>query len=203
METKVIKSIQQKTKNQLIEAFETIIIQGDKNLNRMTIRQLTKAAKIHRITFYQYYANLTDFMKWYLHKDLIFQVGPSQILMLEDALKAIYAFIDNKRFILQKIFTSKYAPASKAFIVEEAYTYQLTNFERIDTNNLISNRERKVYAKFYGEGIGFLIVDYILNEETQKFNQEEYLNMSMLLVKNYIERIVTTYQTMLKPNIFS
>jgi AcrR family transcriptional regulator len=202
MEDKVSNSTQHKTKRQLIFAFEMIITQGNKTLNRITIRQLTKLAKVHRITFYQYFANMTDFIKWYLHKDLIFQVGQNKILLLEDALRIIYAFIHHKREILKAIFTSKYAPSSKAFIVEEAYTYQLTNFERIDTNHLISNRERKIYAKFYGEGITFLIIDYILNEETQKFTQEEYINISMILVKNYIERILDTFQTNPKPNIF-
>lgn len=203
METKPIHSIQQKTKSQLVEALENIITHGDKNLNRITIRQLTKLAKVHRITFYQYFANMTDFIKWYLHKDLIFQVGQNKTLLLEDALKIIYAFIQQKRQILKSIFTSKYASTSRAFIVEEAYTYQLTNFDRIDINHLIPNRERKIYAKFYGEGITLLILDYILNEETQKFTQEEYINLSTNLVKNYIERIVTSYQSIQKPNIFS
>jgi AcrR family transcriptional regulator len=202
MEDKASNSTQHKTKRQLIFAFETIITQGNKTLNRITIRQLTKVAKVHRITFYQYFANMTDFIKWYLHKDLIFQVGQNKILLLEDALRIIYAFIHHKREILKAIFTSKYVSSIKAFIVEEAYTYQLTNFERIDTNHLISNRERKIYAKFYGEGITFLILDYILNEETQKFTQEEYINISMILVKNYIERILDTFQTNPKPNIF-
>lgn len=101
-----------------------------------------------------------------------------------------FDFINKKRPILQKILISKFGIEAQAFIADEAMTYQLTNLQRIDEQQTISQMERKVFARFYSQAIKQMILDYILDGVIQSLSVEEYLSYCVVLIKNYIEKII-------------
>jgi AcrR family transcriptional regulator len=181
---------QPKTKDLLLEAFEFYLSDNLNSLDSLTISKISILAKIHRVTFYHHFLSLSDFIKWYLHKDLIFQLNGNDVLTIEVSLRSIFDFINKKRPILQKILNSKFGLEAQAFIAEEAMTYQLTNFQRIDEQQSISQMERKVFARFYAQAIKQMILDYILDGVIQSLSVEEYLSYCVLLIKNYIEKII-------------
>lgn len=181
---------QPKTKDLLLEAFEFYLSDNLTSLDSLTISKISTLAKIHRVTFYHHFLSLSDFIKWYLHKDLIFQLNGNDVLTIEVSLRSVFDFINKKRPILQKIFSSKFGTEAQAFIADEAMTYQLTNFQRIDEQQTISQMERKVFARFYAQAIKQMILDYILDGVIQSLSVEEYLSYCVLLIKNYIEKII-------------
>ena len=181
---------QPKTKDLLLEAFEFYLSDDLNSLDSLTISKISTLAKIHRVTFYHHFLSLSDFIKWYLHKDLIFQLNGNDVLTIEVSLRSVFDFINKKRPILQKILNSKFGLEAQAFIAEEAMTYQLTNFQRIDEQQTISQMERKVFARFYAQAIKQMILDYILDGVTQSLSVEEYLSYCVFLIKNYIEKII-------------
>jgi AcrR family transcriptional regulator len=140
---------QPKTKDLLLEAFEFYLSDNLTSLDSLTISKISTLAKIHRVTFYHHFLSLSDFIKWYLHKDLIFQLNGNDVLTIEVSLRSIFDFINKKRPILQKILNSKFGIEAQAFIADEAMTYQLTNLQRIDEQQTISQMERKVFVRFY------------------------------------------------------
>jgi hypothetical protein len=142
------------------------------------------------VTFYHHFLSLSDFIKWYLHKDLIFQLNGNDVLTIEVSLRSVFDFINKKRPILQKILNSKFGLEAQAFIADEAMTYQLTNFQRIDEQQTISQMERKVFARFYSQAMKQIILDYILDGVIQSLSVEEYLSYCVVLIKNYIEKII-------------
>jgi AcrR family transcriptional regulator len=182
---------QPKTKDLLLEAFEFYLSDNLTSLDSLTISKISTLAKIHRVTFYHHFLSLSDFIKWYLHKDLIFQLNGNDVLTIEVSLRSVFDFINKKRPILQKIFSSKFGTEAQAFIADEAMTYQLTNFQRIDEQQTISQMERKVFARFYAQAIKQMILDYILDGVIQSLSVEEYLSYCVFLIKNYIEKIIT------------
>ena len=182
---------QPKTKDLLLEAFEFYLSDNLTSLDSLTISKISTLAKIHRVTFYHHFLSLSDFIKWYLHKDLIFQLNGNDVLTIEVSLRSVFDFINKKRPILQKIFSSKFGTEAQAFIADEAMTYQLTNFQRIDEQQTISQMERKVFARFYSQAIKQMILDYILDGVIQSLSVEEYLSYCVFLIKNYIEKIIT------------
>jgi AcrR family transcriptional regulator len=182
---------QLKTKDLLLEAFEFYLSDNPTSLDSLTISKISTLAKIHRVTFYHHFLSLSDFIKWYLHKDLIFQLNGNDVLTIEVSLRSIFDFINKKRPILQKILISKFGIEAQAFIADEAMTYQLTNFQRIDEQQTISQMERKVFARFYAQAIKQMILDYILDGVIQSLSVEEYLSYCVFLIKNYIEKIIT------------
>jgi AcrR family transcriptional regulator len=181
---------QPKTKDLLLEAFEFYLSDNLTSLDSLTISKISTLAKIHRVTFYHHFLSLSDFIKWYLHKDLIFQLNGNDVLTIEVSLRSIFDFINKKRLILKKIFISKFGIEAQAFIADEAMTYQLTNFQRIDEQQTISQMERKVFARFYAQAIKQMILDYILDGVIQSLSVEEYLSYCVVLIKNYIEKII-------------
>ena len=166
------------------------MVDPETSLDSLTIGRLSKVVKIHRVTFYHHFLSMNDFIKWYLHKDLIFQLNTNDVLTIEVSLKTILEFINDKRPILQKIMNSIYGRESKAFITEEAMTYQLTNMTRIDTLKRLSQVERRVYARFYSQAIQHLILDYIVDHVIQSLSVDEYLTYCVFLIKNYIEKLL-------------
>jgi AcrR family transcriptional regulator len=181
---------QPKTKDLLLEAFEFYLSDNLTSLDSLTISKISTLAKIHRVTFYHHFLSLSDFIKWYLHKDLIFQLNGNDVLTVEVSLRSIFDFINKKRPILQKILNSKFGIEAQAFIADEAMTYQLTNFQRIDEQQTISQMERKVFARFYAQALKQMILDYILDGVIQSLSVEEYLSYCVVLIKNYIEKII-------------
>jgi AcrR family transcriptional regulator len=182
---------QLKTKDLLLEAFEFYLSDNPTSLDSLTISKISTLAKIHRVTFYHHFLSLSDFIKWYLHKDLIFQLNGNDVLTIEVSLRSIFDFINKKRLILKKILISKFGIEAQAFIADEAMTYQLTNFQRIDEQQTISQMERKVFGRFYSQAIKQMILDYILDAVIQSLSVEEYLSYCVVLIKNYIEKIIT------------
>ena len=182
---------QPKTKDLLLEAFEFYLSDNLTSLDSLTISKISTLAKIHRVTFYHHFLSLSDFIKWYLHKDLIFQLNGNDVLTIEVSLRSIFDFINKKRLILKKILISKFGIEAQAFIADEAMTYQLTNFQRIDEQQTISQMERKVFARFYAQAMKQMILDYILDGVIQSLSVEEYLSYCVFLIKNYIEKIIT------------
>jgi hypothetical protein len=115
----------------------------------------------------------------------------NDVLTIEVSLRSVFDFINKKRPILQKILNSKFGLEAQAFIAEEAMTYQLTNFQRIDEQQTISQMERKVFGRFYSQAMKQMILDYILDGVIQSLSVEEYLSYCVFLIKNYIEKIIT------------
>lgn len=181
---------QPKTKDLLLEAFEFYLSDNLTSLDSLTISKISTLAKIHRVTFYHHFLSLSDFIQWYLHKHLIFRLNWYDVLTVEVSLRSIFDFINKKRPILQKILNSKFGIEAQAFIADEAMTYQLTNLQRIDEQQTISQMERKVFARFYSQAIKQMILDYILDGVIQSLSVEEYLSYCVVLIKNYIEKII-------------
>lgn len=178
------------TKLCLANAFHQYLNTNGATLDLLTIGKLTQLANVHRVTFYHHFLSMTDFIKWYLHKDLIFQLNGNDVLSIEVSLNTIYEFIHKNRLILQKIISSGYGPAAQTFITEEAMTYQLTNMKRIDSLEHLSSIERRIYAGFYSKGIQHMILDYIVDPIIQGLPIDEYVSYCVMLIKNYIEKLI-------------
>jgi hypothetical protein len=183
-------------------AFETYCLVLNHDLNRLTISELAVLARVNRISFYKRFINMMDFIKWYLHKDLIFKIKNQSVLTLEIALTLVYEFVMQKRPILRKIMQSNYAIQTQQFIFDEALTYQTMNFAKIDTSNQIPTTIQRVYVRFYSSGITHLIVDYINNPEMAAYDLQTYLKLSTHLIKNYIERMIAIESPTLESSVF-
>ena len=83
-----------------------------------------------------------------------------------------------------------YRKHALAFIADDALTYQLLNFSRIDVHQTISKSERKTYGIFIAQGITALIEAYIMDDEIKEIPLSTYLTYSRNSIKDYIERLI-------------
>jgi hypothetical protein len=178
-------------KDKLAKAFSDYLRVQEQSLDAISVSNFTKISGIHRITFYENFENMLDFIKWFLHKDLVFKVEKNEPVLLEITLEMVFQYIVIHRLVLIKIFASKYSVSIKEFIFQETLAYQLLNFSRIDQNNRIPEDHRKVYARFYSAGICQLIFDYIERPEYATYGVQQFTLIGMTLSKNYIEQLIT------------
>jgi len=177
-------------KSMFAKVFESWLQRYEHSINDLSVSTLSTLSGINRVTFYYHFSNIVDFIKWYLHKDLIFRLDKEEVLRLEKALDIVYEYINQKRKYLRKIFASKYRISAVSFIENEAYTYQLRNFDRLDPQQSYAAPKRSIVARFYASGITHLILRFIEDDEIISMGKDSYLSISQVLVKNYIERIL-------------
>jgi hypothetical protein len=139
---------------------------------------------------------MEDFIRWFLHKDLIIknEKGP---LLIETAFDRIFSFIERYHTVLALLINSSYGPMIEQFIEKEAFAYQLSNFKRIDKANILSDAEVRFYAMFYAAGILKLIVEFISKPMIESHDKSTFIHLGVQIVQNYIERLVHKKQTLL------
>jgi hypothetical protein len=182
--------LQKSTKQKMADAFVLYAAENHLHLNSLSISQLARLSRVHRVSFYHNFKNMHDFINWFLHRDLVLQVNKDAPITIDEALTVVYSFVIRQRPILKSILESKYRKKALAFIADEALTYQLMNFSRIDVDQNISKIERKTYGIFIAQGITALIEAYIMDDEIKELPLSTYLTYSRNLIKDYIERLV-------------
>jgi hypothetical protein len=182
-------NLQKSTKQKMAEAFVLYATESHLPLNRLSISRLARLSGVHRVSFYHNFKNMHDFINWFLHRDLVLQVNKDAPITIDEALTVVYSFVIRQRPILKSILVSKYRKQALAFIADEALTYQLLNFSRIDVDQNISKSERKTYGIFIAQGITALIEAYIIDDEIKELPLSTYLTYSRNLIKDYIERL--------------
>ena len=183
-------------KEKLHSGFITLLTKNPQGLETLSVSVLASMAKIHRVTFYHHFENMEDFIRWFLHKDLIIknEKGP---LLIETAFDRIFSFIERYHTVLALLINSSYGPMIEQFIEKEAFAYQLSNFKRIDKANILSDAEVRFYAMFYAAGILKIIVEFISKPMIESHDKSTFINLGVQIVQNYIERLVHKKQTLL------
>jgi hypothetical protein len=177
-------------KEKLAASFLSYVLQPDASINQLHVGHLTNLAHINRITFYRNFESLTDFIKWFLLKDLIFKVDTDQTLTFEDTMDRLYDYIVTHRIALQKILASRYREEIMKFIIDESKTYQLLNIQRLDPTNVLSESQRLILRDFFGQGIAQFIFSLIEDERYQAMDRSLFLQNTTRIVKNYIEDMI-------------
>ena len=73
-----------RTYRELMKALEELICEN--TLEQMSVKQLCAAAMIQRTTFYQHFADMQDFLEWYIEqKQEEFRSGLAETLSMEQA----------------------------------------------------------------------------------------------------------------------
>lgn len=182
-------------KEKLHRGFITLLEKNSEGLKHLNVSVLTTLAHVHRVTFYHHFEDIEDFITWFLHKDLIIknEEGPVRI---EVALDRIFSFVEQYHSVLLQLMQSSYRSMIEHFIEEEAYSYQLSNFKRIDQAGLLTEAEVKFYAMFYAAGILKIIVEFIKKPIIESQDKEAFINLGVQVVKNYIELLVNKKQTL-------
>jgi hypothetical protein len=180
-------------KDKLHQGFITLLTSMQTSIEDLSVGMLTSIAKVHRVTFYHHFENIEDFITWFLHKDLIIKNEEGPVL-IEDAFDRIFSFIEQHHAVLLILIHSSYRPMIERFIEEEAFSYQVSNFKRIDQTGLLTDAEIKFYSMFYAAGILKLIVEFIKKPTIETQDKEDYTKLGVHLIKNYIEELMMRKQ---------
>jgi AcrR family transcriptional regulator len=178
-----------KSREKLLQAF-LAILDEEKQLRPLSVKKITDRAKINRITFYRQFKDIRDFIKWFILKDFVLKYADSIPFNFEYAFLKAYQHIQDHRPHYQKIINSTYGLTVLGLMREEIYSYQMSNFNRIDAEHILGDLERVTQSHFYASGITELIKQYIFNERLETIRLNEYVSYSLRLVKGYVERAI-------------
>ena len=98
------------TQKQLETAMKALI--AKKNLDSITVQELSDAANVNKKTFYYHFQNMSDFLSW------MYSAGLTSLMDAEGVtaenwpahLKKVLAGIRRDRSYLTAIYASRYAP---------------------------------------------------------------------------------------------
>jgi len=179
-----------KTKNKLEQSFNTMLTSGF-DLESLTVLNLSEHAQVNRVSFYRYFKNILDFLKWFILKDFTLHYDGAPHFDFKDAFLYLYRFIINKRIVVRILFESPtYQHELIEFVKKEVLAYQLRNFSRIDVQKILSVEESYLHASFYASGITQLIIEFISNPKLAHVSAEVYTTYSLRIVKDYVERAI-------------
>jgi hypothetical protein len=156
---------------------------------KLSISKIVRIAKINRTTFYRNFSSIEDLIIWFAMRELVFKYEGAPNFNFDYAFKKIFSYIDQFITVFYNLFDSPYKDKLTSFVISEIYAYQMMAFPKIDVDNVVSLEEKKVYSKFYAQGICSLFVEYILNPSI-RIQKQTYLVYSLRIVKEYMERAI-------------
>lgn len=157
------------TKRALDNALKDVL--KDKSFNRVTIKDITDACGVNRMTFYYHFEDMHDLIEWSLTENILksFKVRHTYQVWKESLRKTFEAMLAS-RWYVSKIFHSKY------YKVFEAYVYNITSsimLQIIDERAAgwdVTDKEKVFIADFYSFALAGVVLKWIgtdMNEEPQ------------------------------------
>ena len=152
-----------KTKKAIRDTIESMIL--EKDLNKITVKELTEKANIHRKTFYLHYSSIKELFEEIMHeKALLYYHEIDRIdsrMPMEEINKVFFTFLEQQQdFFKKMILSNSYQEiTNKIFILNLQHNrnrynpYQhLTNQQQEMINNYLVNSSLSFYRQWINSG---------------------------------------------------
>lgn len=180
-----------KTKWALVEALKHAM--EKKPLSKITVTELVTECKINRKTFYYYFENIYDLLKWMLEQEAIEIVKQFDfIINPEEAFRFVMEYIAKNKHILNCAYDSLGQEELKRFLYNDLKNVMSCAILQIEDELKISVDDsfKDLLASFYTEAAAGIIVDWMKNKFSQ--DMEEILDDMLLTFRASIPAILKT-----------
>lgn len=167
------------TKKALVLSFKEIL--NKKDLDKITIEEITKNASLNRKTFYYHFSDIYDLIEWIYINEV---VEGLKVINDYDDWKKAYLFISdyilkNKKFIIS---TYKLSPLNK-FIYNQTETMIMKILNRNTEGFDLNEKNKKFISKFYSYAFVGILGDWIENGMID--NSKEIINSMDKIFERY------------------
>lgn len=169
-----------KTKQTLAKALKQIM--EKKSLSKITINELTSACHLNRNTFYYYFQDIYDLLKWFLEQEAIEVIKKFDLIQdTEEAFRFIMRYIEDNKSIINCAYDSMGYEQLRFFLYKDLFdVMHKTINEGEKAMNISVNEEFKDFmTEFYTAAIASTIIDWIKNRST-KDRETAIQNMLMI-----------------------
>ena len=169
-----------KTKQTLAKALKQIM--EKKSLSKITINELTSVCHLNRNTFYYYFQDIYDLLKWFLEQEAIEVIKKFDLIQdTEEAFRFIMRYIEDNKSIINCAYDSMGYEQLRFFLYKDLFdVMHKTINEGEKTMNISVDEEFKNFmTEFYTAAIASTIIDWIKNRST-KDRETAIQNMLMI-----------------------
>ena len=169
-----------KTKRSLVAALKNAM--EKKPLSKVTVTELVKECQINRKTFYYYFDNIYELLKWMLEQEAIDIVKNfDYVVDTEEVFRFIMNYIDENKHIINCAYDSMGHEEIKRFLYNDLISVMKSaiNQGEEELNIHVDPAFKDFLAVFFTEAAAGIIIDWIKN----KFQRDkEVVLQDMLLI---------------------
>lgn len=148
------------TKEEIADAL--VALAQDKPISKISVQEIAQKAGINRQTFYYHFSDKKELLRWFYQTDSLCYLTSSELSLenwQEQALKMLKA-MKAKGTFYQAIVTFQ------RDLLEEAFSQIVTPlfrrlFEDVDHEQLLSDRDKEFYGRFFAYGCSGMLVAWI------------------------------------------
>ena len=155
-----------------LECLLTALLQlmKDKDLDRITVTELSKRAGISRMTYYRYFDSISDILSEKLRslfESFVQELEASGDISLNCATIAYFNFIKKEKFFFTTLFSSSYQESVRLFFLNANYSL----FSKLDFSLGLPENVLSYYSAYRISSLGAVASEWIqrgMNESPEE-----------------------------------
>ncbi|HIX70039.1 MULTISPECIES: TetR/AcrR family transcriptional regulator [Enterococcus] len=148
------------TKEEIAEML--VALAQDKPINKISVQEIAQKAGINRQTFYYHFSDKKELLRWFYQTDSLGYLTSSELSLenwQEQALKMLKAMKEKGAFYQATV-------AYQRDLLEESFSQIVMPlfrrlFEDVDHEQLLSDRDKEFYGRFFAYGCSGMLVAWI------------------------------------------
>lgn len=173
------------TKITIVDSFKNLCI--SKEINKITISDITNYCKLNRNTFYYHFKDVYDLIEWILKSEITNVLTSVDINNIEKLLNTVFDYVDDNRKFLKSVYKAFDRDNLRKLLYPYFYGTLNNIVEEYGIDKILNDEGFKTFAiNFYTDGIAQSIVNYIQDD---KINKNQIINYLLTLNNNLYSMI--------------
>lgn len=181
-----------RTKQKLADTLAELL--AEKNIEKISIQDITDRCKINRQTFYYHFHDIYDLTTWMFQQKAESLFGCElDINNWNDCLlNTIHYIKENKKLVLGVINSTGYASVSH-FIIEYIRPFIKNVILKNTSGQGIEEKNIDFLSNFCTISFSSLLIDWVITDRDEKESPEDLLNMIKITFKGFLNFTTNNY----------
>jgi AcrR family transcriptional regulator len=130
-------------------------------LDTISVISITKDCHVNRQTFYYHFRNIYDLLTWVFLNEEIEKPNNGD---LEEGILIILRYVKHNESLITNTLASAAKDLVREFLFNYLYNLSLDYIQMKDSENKLTNHEKKLLARVYGSGITSSVIAWLEGE---------------------------------------
>ena len=151
------------TKRLLTESLKRLMAQ--KPLNKISIREITEGCGVNRQTFYYYFEDIYDQVRWMFHQEAVKLLDRQEgILVWQDGLLQLFRYLEENRDICLCAMHSVSHEHLRRFFQSDIYDIIHRVIDQLTEDLRTNEAEKDILTHFYVSALAGTVESWLLGE---------------------------------------
>ncbi len=177
-----------KTEERLGQALKELM--SKEPLDQISVKRLSEICHINRQTFYYHFRDIYDLLTWiFLNETLKVKETSGNYI---DSVYAFFEYIENNKVFVENVVSSAGRDLFIEFLGNNLHTYFLRALSIKDTENVLTNEDKRFVARFYCAAIIYVFINWI--DQGMKDKKEDLISRLQIISDNQIEESINRFK---------